>query len=295
MASTSPNFLFIINPSAGRTDTDWHAEIEKQLEGFNGKFELFDLPDPCNAEVLKKIITDRQPERVIAVGGDGTIKAVAEALVGSHIPLGIIPGGSANGMARELDIPTDIKEAVEIIKAGYSKKIHLIKINGEYCIHLSDIGFNALVVKRFQDENKRGMWGYVKAAWKTLRQHSKMKVEIKVDNESTFLEASMVVVANATKYGNGVVINPEGSLFDQLFEVVVIRKISFREIFKMRFTQKNFNEEKTLSFQTTWLNIVTKHKAHFQVDGEYRGKINQLHAELIPHALEVIIASETKS
>lgn len=295
MASTSPNFLFIINPAAGRTGTDWHTEIKKHLEDFTGNYELLDMPDPCNTEALKKIISKYQPERVIAVGGDGTIKAIAEALVGSNILLGIIPGGSANGMARELNIPTDIKDAIEIIKEGNARKIHLIKVNGEYCIHLSDIGFNALVVKRFQDENKRGMWGYVKAAWKTLRQHSKLKVEIKLDTETTVLEASMVVVANATRYGNGVVINPEGSLFDKLFEVVVIRKISFREIFKMRFTQKNFNEEKTLSFQTTWLNIVSKHKAHFQVDGEYRGKINQLHAELFPEALTVIIASEKKA
>ena len=92
-----------------------------------------------------------------------------------------------------------------------------------------------------------------------------------------------------------VVINPEGSLFDQLFEVVVIRKISFREILKMRFTQKNFNEKKTLMFQTSWLNIVSKHKAHFQVDGEYRGKIDRLQAEIVPNALQVIIAAEKKS
>lgn len=295
MASTSPNLVFIINPAAGRTDTNWHEEIQKHMEGYSGQFTLLDMPNPCNTKLLANIINKHHPDKVIAVGGDGTIKAVAEALIGTGIPLGIIPAGSANGMARELNIPTDIKESVDIIRDGEIRKIHLVKINGEHCIHLSDIGFNALVVKRFQDENKRGMWGYVKAAWKTLRQHSKLKVEIKVDDESRFLEAAMVVIANATRYGNGVVINPEGSLFDQLFEVVVIRKISFREILKMRFTQKNFNEKKTLMFQTSWLNIVSKHKAHFQVDGEYRGKIDRLQAEIVPNALQVIIAAEKKS
>ena len=51
------------------------------------------------------------------------------------------------------------------------------------CIHLGDIGFNAFVVKKFEDENTRGMWGYIKAAWKVLRSHSKMDVDIKIDNE----------------------------------------------------------------------------------------------------------------
>ena len=110
-----------------------------------------------------------------------------------------------------------------------------------------------------------------------------------MDDESIKLEAPMVVIANATRYGNGVVINPEGSLFDDRFEVVIIKKISLREIFKMRFTQKNFNEEKTAHYQTRLLNITSKRPAHFQVDGEYRGKVKKIKAEIVPDALTVIL------
>jgi diacylglycerol kinase family enzyme len=162
------------------------------------------------------------------------------------------------------------------------------------CIHLSDIGFNAYVVKKFENEKKRGMWSYVKAAWKVLRQHSDIRVQLKMENETISMNAAMVVIANATRYGNGVVINPEGQLFDDLFEVVIIKKISFRELFKMRFTQRNFDESKTTLYQTRWLQIESIRKAHFQVDGEYRGKVNKVNAEIVPAALDIILPREVK-
>lgn len=98
----------------------------------------------------------------------------------------------------------------------------------------------------------------------------------------------MVVVANGTKYGNGVVINPLGSLYDHFFEVVIIRKISFTEIFKMRFFSDRLNNEKTELLQTSHLVLNSKRNLHFQVDGEYLGKTKRLVAEIIPDAIRII-------
>jgi diacylglycerol kinase (ATP) len=295
MASTSPNLLFIINPGSGNNATDWRKEIETFFKDKSITIEMYDLPNPCELQIIKDLIAERKPSKVIAVGGDGTVKLLAECLVNTQIPLGILPAGSANGMAKELNISTEPQAALAVIFEGIPQRIHLVKINNELSIHLSDIGFNAEVVKRFEDENRRGMWGYVKAAWRVLRQHSEMLVEIKVDEEFTKVKAAMVVIANATQYGNGVVINPDGSLFDDLFGVVIIKKISLTEIFKMRFTQKNFNEEKTTFFQTRLLRINSSRKVHFQVDGEYKGKVNKINAEIIPDALSVIIPPEEKT
>jgi len=292
MESTRPNLLFIVNPGSGNNATDWRKEIETYFKDKPATIELLDLPDTCELKTIRDLITERKPTKVIAVGGDGTVKLIAECLVNTLIPLGILPGGSANGMAKELNISDDPQTALETIMEGTTRRIHLIKINEELSIHLSDIGFNAFVVKKFEEENKRGMWGYVKAAWKVLRQHSKMQVEIEIDNELVTMKAAMVVIANATRYGNGVVINPAGSLFDDLFEVVIIKKISFRELFKMRFTQENFDHRKTTFNQTRVLRIESVRKAHFQVDGEYRGKVNKIKAEIISDALSVILPIE---
>ena len=274
LASNSvPNFLFIINPASGKNNTDWNSIISDYFTEKQVQAVVYHLPQSCDLSQLKKKIDQVKPAKVIAVGGDGTVKLVAEALLNRDIPLGIFPAGSANGMAKEFCIPAEAAKAFEIIEHGIPKKIHLLKVNDEICIHLSDIGFNAFVVKKFEEENTRGMWGYVKSAWKVLWQHNRMDVLIKSDEGFIKRAAAMVVIANGTKYGNGVVINPLGTLFDQLFEVVIIRKISFTEIFKMRFFSNMLNQDKTELVQTSQLVLTSKRNLHFQVDGEYLGKM----------------------
>jgi diacylglycerol kinase family enzyme len=145
------------------------------------------------------------------------------------------------------------------------------------------------VVKKFEEENTRGMWGYFKSAWKVLWQHNRLEVKIKSDDAYIIRDAAMVVIANGTKYGNGVVINPLGTLYDRFFEVVIIRKISFAEIFKMRFFSNRLNNEKTELLQTARLELSSKRALHFQVDGEYLGKTKRLVAEIIPDAIAVLV------
>jgi diacylglycerol kinase family enzyme len=106
------------------------------------------------------------------------------------------------------------------------------------------------------------------------------------------LRAAMIVVANGTMYGSGAVINPVGTLDDAQFEVVAIKKISAMEIFKMRFSHAEFNPEKTVLYQTNRLHILSKRRVHFQVDGEYIGKVKSVEASLLPAALQVIVPKE---
>jgi len=114
-------------------------------------------------------------------------------------------------------------------------------------------------------------------------------VEFKIGNETIRSEAAMVVLANATMYGTGVKINPEGQLDDDVFEVILVKKYSVMEILKIRFTNLPFNPEAIETFKTKNLDIKTKHRVHFQVDGEYIGKVNRIHAELIPSAINMVV------
>lgn len=286
-----PNLVFIVNPSSGNNSTDWNDVITTHFKDKPLSAIVYTLSKECSLQDLKDTIQSMKADKVIAVGGDGTVKLVAEALMNTTIPLGIFPAGSANGMAKEFGIPADYLKAFEIIENGEQKKIHLVKVNDEICIHLSDIGFNAFVVKKFEEENIRGMWGYFKSAWKVLWQHNRMDVKIKSDDAYIKRDAAMVVIANGTRYGNGVVINPLGTLHDHLFEVVIIRKISIIEIFKMRFFSHRLNNEKTELLQTAHLVLSSKRAMHFQVDGEYLGKTKRLIAEVIPEAINVLVPS----
>ena len=99
----------------------------------------------------------------------------------------------------------------------------------------------------------------------------------------------MVVIANASKYGTGALINPEGNLSDGLFEIVVVRRINFISVLKMFLKFKRFNPKKVELFQAESAVITTAKKTHFQVDGEYLGKIDKVKATIIKSQLKLIL------
>ncbi|KIA90487.1 diacylglycerol/lipid kinase family protein [Kaistella jeonii] len=286
-----PKILFIVNPRSGNHSIDWEKEIVDYFKPLVYSIELYILKDDCNVTEIKEKIATYHPDQVVAVGGDGTVTLVGGCLLEKNIPLAILPAGSANGLAKELGISSIPAEALHTVISGIGKKIHVIMINGRLSIHLSDIGFNARMIEKFQTENTRGIWGYFKATLHAVRNllfiDPIMKVSITIDNEMIKTKAAMIVIANATKYGSGAVINPSGDLEDELFEVIVIKQISILEIFKMMVTHTAFNPQKTEVLKTNILKMELSKKMHFQVDGEYLGKVNEVEAYLIPAALEI--------
>jgi len=281
--------LFIINPGSGSHDVDLKKVISAHFKDKDTDVVLYELPDDCSLDKIKQKIAETKADRVVAVGGDGTLKLVAECLLHENTPIGIIPAGSANGMAKELGIPTEIADALELIEVGTPKQIHVVKLNDEICIHLSDLGFNAYLVQKFDTLPQRGMWGYAKATWHALINHKRMNIELSLKGEKIKSAAAMVAIANATMYGTGLKINPDGKLDDDLFEIILVKDYSYLEILKIWITKLPFNPKKIEVFQTSEVKISSKHKAHFQVDGEYIGKVNEVTAKILPKAISVIV------
>ena len=120
--NNSLKLLFLINPKSGNNTTDWHQQIQNYFNASAYKVQLFELPNPCEPNKIKEAIEAYQPHRVIAVGGDGTVKLAAQCLLHTNIPLGILPAGSANGMAKELNIPVNIMRALDVAVSGENKK-----------------------------------------------------------------------------------------------------------------------------------------------------------------------------
>jgi diacylglycerol kinase family enzyme len=230
---------------------------------------------------------------VVAVGGDGTITLVAKELLHTQIPLGILRAGSANGMATELKIPTDPAKALQTILDGREQICDVIKINdNEISLHLSDLGLNARLVKYYDKSSIRGMWSYARLLIKILVEGKLMQAVIKTDDLEIKVPAYMIVLANASKYGTGAVIKPEGLIHDGKFELVIVRKISLGSLIKMFLSTKPFNPDNVETFQTTKAEITVRRSIHFQVDGEYIGKLNKVTAEIIPSALNIIVENK---
>ena len=289
--SINLNILFIINPaSGGKKKTDWEPIIRQYFKPLTHTIEFFILSGKDDDLSIQYWIQKLSPQRVVAVGGDGTISLVAKQLSGSSIPMAILPGGSANGMATELKIPVDPIQAIDLIVNGRVQQCDLIKINDDdICIHLSDLGLNARLIKYFDKNALRGMWGYSRVFLKILWEGKLMRVHIKADNLDVNIPAYMIVIANASKYGTGAVINPEGIIHDGKFELVIVRRISLIEFIKLFLNNQPFNPKKVEIIQATRVVITSRKRVHFQVDGEYKGKINKVTAEIIPSALNLVV------
>jgi diacylglycerol kinase family enzyme len=192
-------------------------------------------------------------------------------------------------MARELGIPLMPNEALEIVANGTVRNADVIEVNKHICMHLSDIGLNAQLIKHFEEGKIRGKLGYATKVIKTLWTKSTMSLKVNIRGKEVNMKALMVVLANATKYGTGAVINPQGDLYDGQFEVVIMKKLALTELLKMWFKPQPFNPAKIKVYPATSVNIQTTRKVHFQVDGEYLGKVHDIEAKIIAGQLKLIV------
>ncbi len=284
-------FLFAINPVSGGNDkTVWETNIQNYFANSPHKIHQFDLNGKTDDATIRQQISQHKPDCVVAVGGDGTIKIVAAALLDTSILLGILPAGSANGMARELGIPPDVQGSLDILLTGQHRAMDVISVNdGEICLHLSDIGLNAQLVRHYEKNNLRGKLGYLRGVVNVLKKRRLLRVSITVGDDCVQRAAFMVVLANARMYGTGAIINPDGDPFDGQFEVVIFRRLSFWEILKLFWRYKPFDPKKIEIYPATSIHIETHRRAYFQVDGEYRGRITSLKAAIKPGAVTVLV------
>ena len=287
---TQLKIIFILNKGSGpKNKISWKDEIDKYFKELSHQIYFYTIQKSGNEKEILQLIEESHADRIVAVGGDGTINLVGKILLNKKMPLGILKAGSANGLATELNIPTPIEKALDVIVGNHSICMDAIKVNGDISFHLSDVGMNARLIKYFEESNLRGMWNYARMLWKVLFTQRLMQVNIETNEEKRMINAYMVVIANASKYGSGAVINPNGNLCDGLFELVIIRQISFTEFVKLFWSYKSFNPKKVEILHTTKATLKLKRKNHFQVDGEYLGKITNIQAEIIPSAVNVLV------
>jgi diacylglycerol kinase (ATP) len=237
-------------------------------------------------------IEDYKPDRIAACGGDGTIQQVARNLIGQKTPMGILPLGSANGFAKALNIPQNHEEALDLfIHAKNSDPVDLLEVNNHICIHLSDIGTNAILVKNYEEAGDKGMIGYAKHFISSIQESEAMQYTIKTPEGSFDKEGYVLVIANANKFGTGVRIS-EGSVFDGKFEICNFQKIDMESVLKAGLTTLNlFVDDNMFSdvISCTSAQIKINRKVPFQIDGEYIGEVDSIEAKVIPSALRMIL------
>lgn len=286
--------LFVINPISGDIDkNDLKEKIKTFSEDQHFAFEIHYTKGKNDQQLITESIQNYAPDKVVAVGGDGTCNLLAKILMNRNIPMGIIPLGSANGLAKELEIPQNLDEALKTIIADKTKAIDLLIINQKHVsLHLADIGINAQVVKRFERDHIRGFVGYAKHFAQELIAAKPLKIKLILDGRKIIKTAYMVVIANATKYGTGAIINPKGSISDGKFEIILIRPYSVWHLFQMVipfFTRKIHELDYIKSFSGQKATIQNYGRKELQIDGELIGRLKEINVEINPQALEILI------
>ncbi len=264
--------LFIINPISGKGKTKnieniILANIDKSK--FECSFAYTEYGKHA-IELSRKAVNEGF-NIVVAVGGDGTINEVAGSLVNSDVKFAIIPRGSGNGLARFLNIPLDIKKAVDTINKNQFRKIDTIKVNDNYCINMAGVGFDAHISHLFANYGKRGLKSYVKLIIKEFFSYKNQDYKLLINNELIDKQAFVISFANSTQFGNNAHIAPLAKIDDGLIDICILRKFSvFQAIFlALRLFTKTIHKSKYYQLiKTEKLEIINSDTLHAHIDGD---------------------------
>jgi diacylglycerol kinase (ATP) len=297
---TAPQiFQFIINPSAGQGKYQRiiHA-IHETLSASGLKYETNVLQYKGEAAAIaKKAAQDHHI--VVAVGGDGTVNEVLNAIVGTHATFGIVPAGTGNGFARAMNLPLNPEEACQVLVEGYIREIDVGEVNGRYFLGTAGIGFDALIA-RFAAEKTgplRGMWLYFFGGASVFYKYSPPLVDVQIDSDTIRVTPLLVAVANTKRYGGKALIAPDARPDDGLFDVCVIQNMGafrlLRHLPKL-FSGKHIRLSDVAVYKGRKIVINSSEPVPLHVDGEAMGEYSSIQFTLLPKAIRVLVSKENQ-
>jgi diacylglycerol kinase (ATP) len=281
----SKKILLVSNPISGAGNQTSESLTETIRERFNpSDLRVYETTGNGDGASIRKHLEELKPDILLISGGDGTIKSVAEAVADHHTIIGILPAGSANGLARCLGI-TNLDDAWQAIDHGKVVSSDVLEVNGELCLHMCDFGFNAGLIKKFDQEEERGMLTYFKSSLSQIKDAKPYRFRIETENKNFEVEAQMVIVANGDRYGTGVIINPVGKMDDGKMEIIILNPQGIDEIMgvSLNLIRGNLNEnDKVIFVDAAKVKISNPDGADFQIDGEVKDTPREVEIKCIP-------------
>ena len=215
--------LLLVNPASGHGRAKaLLPKVERELDQRRIAFRVERTQDAAHAieEALHAVELGEVP---VVMSGDGLIGVVGGALAGSEVPLGIIPGGRGNDLARVLGIPDDPAGAVGVLEAGETRRIDIGEVNGQRFLGIASVGFDS-EANRIANETKvvRGNLVYAYAALRALAGWRPARFTVQAGDDRLRFTGYTVAVANNKAYGGGMFIAPDADLADGLFDIVTV-------------------------------------------------------------------------
>lgn len=289
--------LFIINPISGGKKKDGVPElIEKNLDGDVFEQVIVFSDGVSHARQIAKEAVNKF-DLIVAVGGDGTVNEVASAIVGTGMPMGIIPFGSGNGLSRFLQIPMDTEKAIKTLGSGHIEAIDSGRLNGRPFFNMAGMGFDAHISEVFSHGKKRGFLTYIKSSFEEISKYKPQPYHLEIDGKVYEREAFMLSFANSSQYGNNAHISPDASVQDGLLDVCVIKKFPL-----WRFPEMGIRMLMKTTGKTKFVEIIRGKHIHIKrngpgpvhLDGEPRIADAAIEIEVVPSSLKIIVGASYK-
>lgn len=288
---------FIVNPSAGagsctRSVTE---AVKTVLAPAEGVFEIRSPKSAHGMELMSREARDQGYDMVFACGGDGTVNRVAAPLVESTVTLGVLPIGSGNGFARSLGVPTDLKDALELVRYGRVRRVDVGHACERYFLSTAGVALDAEVARAYNSRprsSKRGMLPYFSTAFNEFRAYRPEEMVIKFDNSAETVRPLILTVANTTHYGGGAVIAPGALPDDGLLDVCLVppmdlgRGVNFA-VKLLTGSVEKFRGYRT--FRTHGLEVLRTRSDVVQLDGDTLRWGGSILFRVVPSSLNVLV------
>lgn len=249
---------------------------------------------PGHAAQLAVVAWMNGYQRIVAVGGDGTVNEVVQSLAATDAVLGILPLGSGNGLARHLGISMDLGRALQQLLTAKVVSIDVFNINDRLAANVAGIGFDGHVASQFGKNGKRGLWNYVRIALREFWQFQPFSFSMNPAHPGQDRPAFMLVFANSSQFGNGARIAPEASVRDGWIDVVAVPSLPARKFMVLAFQGwLGFHNRKLVpSLRIKRATIEIPEPVSYHVDGEPCPPARLFSVAIMPNALQVLVPRE---
>jgi len=283
--------LLIVNQTSRSGTANLEAGTRYlQQQGIAGRQLVLERPDQDGDPIRRHA---GQADCVLVGGGDGSMNAAAAALVDTGLPLGVLPMGTANDLARTLSIPTALEQACAVVAGGILHRIDLGRVNGHYFFNVAHIGLGVHVAHQMSPDLKQrwGVLSYARGLFTALRSFRPFHADIVCDGRRRRVRVIQIAVGNGRHYGGGMTVAAQARIDDHRFCLYSVAPLSLWELLRSAwaFRTGRFEAHHPVDLDTgRAVTITTRRSLIVTADGEELTR-TPARFELLTGAVQVFV------
>jgi YegS/Rv2252/BmrU family lipid kinase len=287
----------ILNPIAGHSYAEEiHSAFEESFSENGWTYEVYETTGKEDVSGVARKACERGVDLVIAAGGDGTVAEVVNGLIDTDVPLGILPVGTGNGLARSLQIPISIDEAMQLIAGEHRlQPVDAMRVGERVFVLNVSVGVSPRAMQNTPPEVKRrfGMLGYAWVILKEFFTHKPPRYNLVIDGHNIQVQATEILISNGSILKEPpVLLGPPEDMNDSEFEVHILTARTIFDYLRLAWSllvhrERRKQDLRTLKVQKSILIEHTGRKQPVQADGEVIGW-TPVEVQIVANALKVI-------